>query len=223
MEKYPRTFHLSFSPEIHSDDKVCNMEYVNELIDNEIEIVISEKADGGNCALKPTGVFARSHSQETSCATFNYIKNVHYYPNMMDIIDSNLNVFGENLFAIHSIEYTALKDYFYVFNILDKNSNEYLSFDNVLKWSEAHKMKTVPVVYIGKIESIEWLENFLSNELKNPSDLGGEREGFVIRIKSSFHEDDFQKSVFKYVRRGHVQTEKHWSKNWVQAKLKVKK
>jgi len=221
--KYPRTYHLSFSPEIHSDDKVCNMNFVNGLIDDEIEIVITEKLDGGNTCCSPTGLFARSHAQETICPSFNYIKNVHYYPNLINIIDHDINVYGENLYAIHSIEYTNLKDYFYVFNILDRKSGMYNSYYDMVKWATDHNMKTTPLIYDGLIKSMEWLKEFLGDELKKPSELGGEKEGFVVRVKKKFHKNNFSKNVFKYVRKGHVQTDQHWSKNWKKAKLNNKK
>ena len=37
-------------------------------------------------------------------------------------------------------------------------------------------------------------------------------EGYVIRIKDSFHYDDFSKSVAKWVRKDHVTSDKHWTK-----------
>lgn len=172
-----------------------------------------------NCALKSTGVYARSHGQETSCSSFNYIKNVHFYPNMQDITDQNLTVFGENLYAIHSIEYTNLQDFFYMFHILNHNTDEFMDADDVTEWAGNHNMLVVPEVYRGTIPSMQWLEKFLLDELKKPSALGGEREGFVVRVKSAFPADDFSKNVFKLVRSGHVQSDEHWSRNWVAAKL----
>lgn len=49
MKKYPRTYHLPFSPEVHSDDKLCDISDVKHIIDEKIEVVISEKLDGGAC------------------------------------------------------------------------------------------------------------------------------------------------------------------------------
>lgn len=36
------------------------------------------------------------------------------------------------------------------------------------------------------------------------------QEGFVMRLSSEFMLDDFQKSVVKWVRMGHIQTDEHW-------------
>ena len=126
-----------------------------------------------NCCLKAEGVFARSHGQETRCSSFNYIKNVHYYPNRQEIIESNIQVFGENMYAIHSIEYTNLQDYFYMFNIVDRNKDEFMAIDDVIAWAESHNMLMVPEVYRGEIPSLQWLEKFLEDESKKQSALGG--------------------------------------------------
>ena len=217
MKKYPRTYHLPFSPEVHSDDKVCDILDLEKIIERKIPVVITAKLDGGNSALTPQGVFARSHAQETSCPSFNYIKNVHYYPNVEEITKDDLKVFGENLFAIHSIEYENLKDYFYVFNIV--KGDRFLSFDDVEEWATNHNMQTVPVIYEGIIPSVAWLEKYLAYELKQPCELGNTREGFVVRVKDWFPVSEFSKNVFKYVRSGHVQSDEHWSRNWKQAKL----
>ena len=41
-----------------------------------------------------------------------------------------------------------------------------------------------------------------------------EVEGFVVRNVDSFAYEDFSKNVAKYVRKNHVQTDEHWTKNW---------
>ncbi len=38
INKYPRTLHLPFSPEIHSDDKVMNLKDVENILNQEYVI-----------------------------------------------------------------------------------------------------------------------------------------------------------------------------------------
>lgn len=218
MDKYPRTFHLPFSPEIHSDDKVCNILDLNYIIENKIEVVITTKFDGGNCCLSEEGIYARSHSQQTQCPSFDYIKGKHYYPNIGNF--GTLKIFGENMYAEHSIKYDKLEDYFYMFNVLDTNDNIWLSWDEVKEYGNLLDFCIVDEVYRGTIKNLKWLEDFLKYELNQESSIGGEREGFVIRNSSSFSNKDFSKNVFKFVRANHVQTDVHWSKNWKPNKLK---
>ena len=101
-----------------------------------------------------------------------------------------------------------------------RSTDEFVDYDDLLEWTDSHNMLVVPEIYRGTIPSMQWLEKFMVDELNKPSDLGGEREGFVARVKSAFPADDFSKCVFKYVRKNHVQIDaNHWSKSWVAAKL----
>jgi hypothetical protein len=211
--KYKRTFHFPFSPEVHSDDKV---QYdLSELINK--EIVITEKADGGNTGFNKDNLFARTHAIPTDCPTFDYIKSVHYFPKR-HLFNKDYMYFGENLYAIHSITYTALEDYLYIFNI--QNKEFMLSFDDMVKEAERLDFKTVPVVFRGIFKSEKELENFLNKEIEKESFFGGEREGFVVRVAEEFKVNDFAKKVIKYVRKGHVQSDKHWKTNWKKQELK---
>lgn len=45
-------------------------------------------------------------------------------------------------------------------------------------------------------------------------------EGIVTRNVADYSVADFADNVFKYVRKGHVQTDQHWTRNWKRAKLK---
>lgn len=213
MNKYLRTYHMPFSPGLGSDDKIMPINLINQL--NDKNVILSEKIDGGNTCLKILfGVCARSHSLPTDCETFNLIKNVHYY-SKLHILNPNYWYFGENTFAIHSIIYTQLTDTFYLFNIYDTINNIWLSWDDVQKEALRCGFKTVPTIYSGKMLSLKELEKLTTSELKKDSFLGGEREGFVLRLADAFTEsDDFFTNVMKYVRKNHVQTDEHWRKNW---------
>jgi len=210
--KYKRTLHASFSPEIHSDDKV--QFDLSELIG--VEVVITEKADGGNTGFDVNNIYGRTHSLPTNCPTFDFIKNVHYYPKI-HLLNKDYMYFGENMYAIHSIVYTKLKDYFYLFNI--QNKNKIISFNKMLQEAERLKFKTVPVIFKGVFKSEKEIEMFMSSEINKESFWGGAREGFVLRVADEFNIDDFSKKIIKYVRKGHVQSDKHWKTNWKKQEL----
>ena len=40
--------------------------------------------------------------------------------------------------------------------------------------------------------------------------LGGSREGVVVRRAGAFPDEVFSRSLAKWVRKGHVQTDEHW-------------
>jgi len=209
---------LSFSEELHSDDKTIAIEYEDDILNS--DCVMTIKLDGGNCCIKVLeGVLARTHSTVASCPSFNYIKNVHYFAKL-HLLNPDYWYFGENMYAIHSIEYSELDDYFYLFNIYDSKNDIWLSWEDLNIEAQRCNFKMVPFVIAGKLTT-ERIKHTIET-CKNSSVLGGLVEGFVIRKVGAFKGDDFSKNVVKWVRKGHVQTDEHWSKNWVAAKLKDK-
>ena len=44
-------------------------------------------------------------------------------------------------------------------------------------------------------------------------------EGIVSRNANGYKVGSFDKNVFKYVRKGHVKTDEHWTRNWKRARL----
>ena len=61
------------------------------------------------------------------------------------MIPDNLQIFGENMFGIHSIEYNRLDSYFYIFGVLEDGST-WLSWDGVKDISDTLGIPTVPEV-----------------------------------------------------------------------------
>ena len=110
--KYGRTYHYPFSPGTTSDDRI-NHNYWDDV--NHLDNVIhTEKLDGENNCLSRYGVFARSHVAPTTSAWTQAIR-ARWALIKNDLGD--LEIFGENLYAIHSIEYKKLEHHYYVFAI----------------------------------------------------------------------------------------------------------
>jgi hypothetical protein len=211
MEKYPRTYHLPWSPGTTSDDRISKS--VESLIKK--EIVITEKLDGSNTSITKSGVYGRSHADFTrnpwdvkSWEIWNLIKN--------DLSDG-VYLFGEGMYGIHSIEYTNLTSYFYIFGVRDNNI--WVSWDAVEEYSYLLDLPTAPVLFKGKVESEKELKELTEGLVSQPSALGGKREGIVIRNADMFHNDDFAQNVMKWVRKGHVQTTTHWTRDWKKSKI----
>jgi len=185
------------------------------------DIIITEKLDGGNACLKNGNVYARTHSVSTEHASFSQLKQINdFLINVKEHSDlSSLDIFGENMQAIHSIEYINLKSPFYIFNIKNNENNFWLSYKGIEMISKSLNLPLVPEVYRGSFDSIRDLQDFLDKEIEKESFLGGPREGFVVRPLESFSDDMFSTHVAKYVRKGHVQTDEHWSKNWKESKI----
>lgn len=213
--KYPRTFHLPFSPEIHSDDKTISDKDVLSFLN--LDLVITEKLDGGNTCMDKNWVFARSHSEIASHRSFDTIKPI--WSEIKENIPDGVSIYGENLTGIHSIEYSDLKSYIYLFSVL-KDNETFLWWQDIELLANKLNIPTVPVKFKGQFKSVNELKKFLDSEILKPSVLGWNCEWFVIRVANQFNIEDTWKSIVKYVRKGHVQTDQHWSKNWKQAKIK---
>ena len=206
--KYPRTYHFPFSPGKSSDDKVLhNWEDATK----GKALIYTEKLDGGNTQINKEGVFARSVSTPTSHPSFDHLK-AKWATLRYDLED--YIIFGENMFAVHSIEYSKLESYFYVFAA--KYQNTWLSWKDVQELADWIEYPTVPILEHNPKKTVE--QNILEF-MKTESSLGGPKEGIVVRNYVGFEDNDFSNNVIKYVRKDHVQTDQHWTKNWRQAEL----
>lgn len=212
MSKYNRTYHLPFSPGTTSDDRISKS--VESLLG--IETIITEKLDGENCGMIKDGVYARSHATFTTSPWSKEVRQLHSI--LRHDLSEDVFLFGENMEGIHSIEYTNLTSYFYLFGVRD-NYN-WISWKEVEEYSYILDLPTAPVLFRGVINTYEELKTIVEDLVSQPSSLGGKREGIVIRNSGSFHNDDFSLNVMKWVRKGHVQTDEHWTRNWVKANIK---
>ena len=211
MNKYPRTYHLPYSQSKTSDDKISDD--ISNLIGT--EIVITEKLDGSNTSITKNGVYGRSHA-DFSRNSWD-LKNWEIYQKIKNDIEDGLYLFGEGMYAIHSIEYTNLKSYFYLFGVRDKNI--WIPWEQVEEYAYLVDLETVPVLFKGVVGSEKELKEIVDDLVSKPSELGGEKEGIVVRNAGLFHNDYFKDNVAKWVRKDHVKTDQHWSRNWRKAKI----
>lgn len=192
--KYPRTGHLPNSEGVTNDDKI---QHDLSGFEDE-EIVISEKRDGENTTMYPEFYHARSLDSNNHPSR-NYVKGI--WGNIRYDIPEGWRICGENLYAKHSLYYDNLESYFECFSIWNEK-NICLDIDQTLEWCQLLGIVHVPILYRGKFD-LEMIKNF-----KIDTDV---QEGFVIRLAREFHYDEFENSVVKWVRKGHVQTDQHWS------------
>ncbi|WP_437544662.1 RNA ligase family protein [Sorangium sp. So ce367] len=202
--KYPRSFHLPWSPGGTSDDK--RMADVSGLLG--VEIVITEKCDGSNLTYTRASVFSRSHSGPPSHPSFDLAKATH--ASIAHLLSEGMSLFCEYCYAIHSIEYEALPGYSLVFGVRDDVRGLFWEWDMVVAQANDLGLPTVPVLFRGTVEGERELEALTTALAREPSAFGGPREGVVVRAAGEFPDAAFQRRLAKWVRRGHVQTDEHW-------------
>jgi len=207
--KFPRTPHLSWSPGFTSDDIRLKDFSRFEIMR---EVVVTEKLDGENTTIYSDGyIHARSIDSDNHPSR-NWVKRE--LVSKAYELPEGWRICGENVYAIHSIEYNSLPTFFFVFAVID-DTNTCLSWDDTKEFVEVLGLQTVPLLYRG-----HWDEDRIRQCMRRTSSFGTAQEGYVVRNAGSFPMNEYAQNVAKYVRKGHVQTDEHWTKNWKPAKLK---
>lgn len=208
LKKYPRTFHVPFSPGVGSDDKIVKSDDFINLFDN--EIVITEKMDGENTTIYRNYSHARSLDSPFHWSR-SRVKSLQ--AKLAADLPEGIRICGENCFAEHSIKYTTLSDFFLAFSVWEDDLC--LSWEKSVEWFDLLEISHVPVIFRGRMTPGELLSVI--------ADLDTTRqEGIVIRNAGSFHFDDFSKNVMKWVRQGHVTSADHWRSRSDQSTNKLK-
>jgi hypothetical protein len=217
--KYPRTYHLPFSPGATKDDKRLSGDWFSHYKGK--DVVITEKMDGENTCMTKYDVFARSHGAPTrSPWSINLWGQDGLYWKVKDLIGENEEVFGENLYGEHSIHYDKLTSYFYMFAVLRNDDFPvWYAWDDVVLISEVLQVPTVPVLWRGAFNDEIELEAKVNELMLEPSTFGKTKEGVVMRVTDEFPLARFSNNVCKWVRPNHVQTDEHWTHNWRKAEL----
>lgn len=201
--KYPRSYHLPWSPGATKDDRtVPDVSHFEGQ-----QVVVTAKMDGENATLYNDGLHARSLEYDPHPSR-DWLKALH--GRIAHEIPESWRICGENLYAKHSIHYAHLDSYFQVFSIWDGLTC--LDWDTTCEYATMLGLTTVPVMYRG-----EWDAKTIK-ALAGPGAgtfRGDILEGYVVRLADSFQYGSFRRSLAKYVRAGHVTTHGHWMRNAV--------
>jgi hypothetical protein len=197
--KYPHTLHLPWSEGLSRGDK-----RLDDVSAFEVKTLIyTEKLDGENTCFSKDFIHARSpngyaHKWQGPCRGFWY--------SIKDRLPDDIVFYAENLYPVHSIEYEDLPSHLFLFNV--KKDDRFLSWPEVVYWSRVLSIPLVPFIHQGEIQRLP---------LPSRSAFGSVCEGYVVRNADSFI--DFTDNVAKCVRKDHVQTDEHWTRNWRPARL----
>ena len=192
--KYPRTMHLPWSPGVQNDDRVIK---TLAQLDGE-QVVVTEKLDGENTTLYRDGLHARS-ADGRHHPSRDWVKR--FWGENQWRIPPDTRICGENLYAQHSVAYDNLETYFYAFGVW--SAGECLSWNDTEVLLKEYGITPVPVL---------WQGTFSESNMQRIADAMDfeQQEGYVVRLARSFKHYEFPSVVAKYVREGHVQTDKHW-------------
>jgi hypothetical protein len=221
-EKYSRTYHFPFSPGTTSDDRIQHVYWKH--LSAIPKLIHTEKLDGENNCLSRYGVFARSHVAPT---TSPWTESIRRYWQMIKHDLGDLEIFLENLYAIHSISYHNIEHHFFVFAI--RENKRWLSWEETRFYAAMLDLPVVPQIKCFDTPKVQVdFERDVLDIVKGrgafdahdaATDMQATMEGIVTRNAESYAVDAFAQNVFKYVRKGHVKTNEHWTKQWKRAPL----
>lgn len=187
--KFPRTAHALNLGAATRDDKVLPLSDLNHWINQRCRLLIEEKVDGANIGFHIRGSDHRIIAQNRS----HYISS-HYHPqfapldkwiakhteDLWELLEPDRTIlYGEWLYATHSVYYDALPDYFIAYDLYDVVTKTFLPREELAVRIARTKLHQVPLIYEGIVESQDHLRALVNGT----SEYGApKREGIVIRL-----------------------------------------
>ena len=221
--KYPHTPYLTFSPNADEKD-VAESGYMDlkNLLNKPLYFTI--KMDGSNVVLTKDYVAARNGYDATH-TSYDMLKSIH--ARIKHEIPEDLMIFGEWLYAKHSIHYTdtlKVHDLLQVFGMYNKKTHMWLSIPE-MNTICAYFVKHYRTLYgVGSPYGFNYLNSIADNKIYTTEKelrstiirYGNEvikrgHEGIVVRNLYAFHYGNWNENIAKYVRDNHVQTDEHRS------------
>eukprot|EP01095_Lingulamoeba_sp_RSL-Kostka_P014036 TRINITY_DN59_c0_g1_i2.p1 TRINITY_DN59_c0_g1~~TRINITY_DN59_c0_g1_i2.p1 ORF type:complete len:276 (+),score=67.49 TRINITY_DN59_c0_g1_i2:2-829(+) len=199
------TKHLGTKSNVVDDDeRVPINSFENILkVNNNARLVIQEKVDGANVAVhfeeewqpifQKRGNLIQQGEKWKMYGVFQQYVWEHCQ-DFFDIIGTEYIIYGEWLWQQHNVYYENLPDYFMCFDIMHKETKEFLSYNRLLE-SVGNRFNCVPLLYASEIRENENVlldierskgqnfEDFVHSCIQQ-SNYGSETaEGVYIRIE----------------------------------------
>lgn len=196
--KYPRTPHLFGSRGTADDKHLGDAESLRFLADP--SLVVEEKLDGTNVGLH----FSDAGAMVLQCRGHHITEGMHpqydlfkqwaqvVRPRLEAALGSQYILFGEWLYARHSIHYRRLPHYFFEFDVYDKHAGVFLDLDldRRMRRLEGTGIATVPVLHRGAIRrddlatliGASWYESQFANPRTGHADAL--MEGLYLRTEA---------------------------------------
>jgi hypothetical protein len=195
--KYPRTPHL-FGSKGTDDDKHLSEAESSEFIANE-SLIVEEKIDGTNVGIH----FTSAGQMVLQCRGHLITQGMHPQYDLFkqwtavkrgiieETVEDRFILFGEWVYARHSLHYRQLPHYFFEFDIYDKEEEAFLSLERRLLLLEGTGIETVPLLHQGKIgkEELEELigPSLFDSVFENPLTRQADNlmEGLYLRTEAA--------------------------------------
>ena len=220
IHKFPRTQHIFNIGGATVDDRILNKEDYEMYMKNE-DVFIAEKVDGAQLGIsidenykiliqnRSHYVNSKSHSQFEKLDKW----IMDHSQSLYEILDQDTILFGEWLYAKHSISYDNLPDYFLAFDLYNKKKKLFYNRDILVEKLKDTSLNFVREMYRGKIKDKNQLLKMIEEKSIYTSD--GRVEGIYLKI----FEGDYVKSRCKLVRNDFLSGNDHWTKGGIQKNI----
>ena len=150
--KFPHTPHLLWLGKTPCrEDKVFSPEEAGAFVDG--EVTVEEKVDGANIGfsldesgalrVQSRGNYLTRGSHPQFQPLWPWIESRRF--SLTEALQSGLILFGEWCFALHSVPYQGLPDWFLGFDIYDRTVNRFWSSDRRHRWLNAVGLRQFPI------------------------------------------------------------------------------
>lgn len=163
LRKYPRTPHLEGSRLQPGDEELAQVAF-DEI--RGLHLAVEEKLDGANAGLRfdergrlylqSRGHFLAGGVREKHFALFKQWAGTHAQA-LFERLGCRYAVFGEWLFAKHTVFYDTLPHYFLEFDVLDLEQDVFLSTEARRSLLAGTPIVSVPVLHEGPAASLDEL------------------------------------------------------------------
>ena len=239
--KYPRTHHIKGSRLQPGDEDLDSMPF--SVISDRF-VVIEEKVDGANAAisfstdgqmlLQSRGHYLTGGPREKH---FNLFKQWAYSLSgaLWDVLGSRYILYGEWLYAKHTVFYDYLSHYFMEYDVLDVETLQFLSTQCRKTLLAGLPLVAVPVLFSGQLKSQKQMvqlvghSNFIQpghlerlrlccreqgldeERCLRETDNSEQMEGLYIKVE----EEGIVKARYKYVRASFLTAIKNAEGHWL--------
>lgn len=169
--KYPRTPHIEGSRLQPGDEELGSIPF-RDIAGR--YIVVEEKLDGANAGLsfdsegrlflQSRGHFLDGGARERQFALLKTWANIHQQT-LWELLADRYVLYGEWLFAKHTIFYDVLPHYFFEFDVLDIRTGEFLSTERRHELLYGSPLVSVPVLWRGAAQTLDHLQSLVAPSL----------------------------------------------------------
>ncbi|KAG6820659.1 hypothetical protein H0H93_013510 [Arthromyces matolae] len=214
--KFPRTAHLLDLGAASSDDVVSDV----AVMPTQGVIVITEKIDGANMGFSLSSdrskIIVQNRSHYVNSATHEQFKKLDIWlerhrEDLLHVLNRDRHfaeryiLFGEWMYATHSIHYTQLPDRFLAFDLYDRSTGTWSSRDTLERLLSPTSIALVPVLHRGVMPTNDELKNMV----QLPSRFwDGRVEGVYVKVEQK----DCVVARGKVVRSDFIAGNEHWTR-----------